>query len=86
MKPDEIRKGATFMAGFSVFVAAMAACYRLAGKDVNKLGGMVIKITVALGLMVGVCKLIGQLSPSEMAKGAVFAALDSQYLLQLLYS
>ena len=83
LKPDEIRKGATFMAGFSVFVAAMAVCYRLAGKDVNKLGGMVIKITVALGLMVGVCKLIGQLSPSEMAKGAVFAAGFSVFVASL---
>lgn len=73
LKPSEMAKGALFAAGFSVFVAAMAGCYRLAGNNVNKVGGMIIKITVALGLMVGVCKLIGQLKPSEMAKGALFA-------------
>ena len=73
LKPSEMAKGALFAAGFSVFVAAMAGCYRLAGNNVNKIGGMIIKITVALGLMVGVCKLIGQLKPSEMAKGALFA-------------
>ena len=73
LKPSEMAKGALFAAGFSVFVATMAGCYRLAGNNVNKIGGMIIKITVALGLMVGVCKLIGQLKPSEMAKGALFA-------------
>ncbi len=72
LKPEEMKKGAIFAAGFSVFVMAMSAAYRLAGDGVNKLGGMMIKLSIALGLMVGVCKLIGLLSPAEMAKGALF--------------
>lgn len=74
LKPEEMKKGAIFAAGFAVFVAAMAGCYRLAGGEVNKLGGMMIKMAIALGLMVGVCKLIGLLDYSEMAKGALFAS------------
>lgn len=74
LKPEEMKNGAIFAAGFTVFILAMAGCYRLAGNSVNKLGGMMVKVTIALGLMVGVCKLIAQLKPKEMQKGAVFAS------------
>ena len=74
LKPEEMQKGAIFAAGFTVFVLAMAGCYRLAGNSVNKLGGMMIKVTIALGLMVGVCKLIAQLKPEEMRKGVAFTS------------
>lgn len=74
LKPEEMKKGAIFASAFSAFVVAMSLCYRLAGNNINKLGGMILKITLALGLMVGVCKLVAQLKPSEMVKGAVFAS------------
>lgn len=83
LKPEEMKKGAVFAAGFAVFVAAMAACYRLAGDNVNKLGAMMIKISFALGLMVGVVKLIGLLKPEEMKKGAAFIAAFTVFTLAL---
>ena len=73
LKPEEMKKGAIFATGFTVFVMAMAGCYRLAGDNVNKLGSMILKLSVALGLMVGICKLIAYLKPEEMKKGAIFA-------------
>ena len=73
LKPEEMKKGAIFAAGFTAFVIAMAGCYRLAGNNVNKLGSMILKLSIALGLMVGVCKLISMLSAEEMKKGAIFA-------------
>lgn len=58
----ELLKGVEFVAGFTIFVAALAAVSRLAGKHIGKIGGTLIKISVAMGLMVGVVKLIGTLS------------------------
>lgn len=83
LKPEEMKKGAIFAAGFSAFVLAMAVCYRVAGDSANKLGGMMIKISFALGLMVGVVKLIGMLKPAEMKKGAAFIAAFTVFTLAL---
>lgn len=80
LKPEEMTKAAVFAAGFAVFVAAMAGCYRLAGDNVNKLGGMMLKITFALGLMVGVVKLIGMLKPEEMIKGLLFVGAFTKFI------
>lgn len=74
LKPEELKKGALFATGFTAFVLAMAGCYRVAGKSVSKIGRMMIAMTIAMGLMVGVCKLVGKLSNSEMERGAIFAA------------
>lgn len=83
LKPEEMKKGAIFATGFAVFVAAMAGCYRLAGDNVNKLGSMILKITFALGLMVGVVKLIGNLEWKEMAKGVAFISAFTVFVLSL---
>lgn len=80
---DEMKKAGVFALAFSAFVAVMAGLYRLAGNGVNKLGGMLIKMTIALGLMVGVCKLIAQLKPEEMSKATKFAAGFTVFVLAL---
>lgn len=74
LSTGEMLKGAAFAAAFVVFVAALSKITSTAGKSVDKLGGMMIKMAFAMGLMVGVCKLAGSLSASEMLKGAAFAA------------
>lgn len=70
LSPDEMKKGAIAMAAFGVFVIALAGASRLAGGSVNKLGGMLVKMSIAMLLLIGVVKLIGLLSPDEMKKGA----------------
>lgn len=74
LSAGEMLKGAAFAAAFVVFVAALSKITSTAGRSVDKLGGMMIKMAFAMGLMVGVCKLAGSLSASEMLKGAAFAA------------
>ena len=74
LSAGEMLKGAAFAAAFVVFVAALSKITSTAGRSVDKLGGMMIKMVFAMGLMVGVCKLAGTLSASEMLKGAAFAA------------
>lgn len=71
LSENDMVKGAAAMGAFVVFVGLLAAVSRLAGKKVDKLGGMLIKLSIAMGLLVGVVKLAGYLSEDEMKKGAV---------------
>lgn len=71
--PD-LGKAGAFMLGFTAFVGALVFVTKFSGKNISKVGSMLLKISIAIGLMVGVCKLINTLSPEEMIKGAGFAA------------
>ena len=73
LSAEDMVKGIAFMGVFIVFTGLLSAVTRLSGKGVGKLGGMMAKMAIAMGLMVGVCKLAGMLSAEEMLKGAVFA-------------
>ena len=70
----ELGKAAAFVSGFAVFVGALVFVTKFAGRNISKVGSMLLKISIAIGLMVGVCKLVNTLSPEEMEKGAVFAS------------
>ena len=82
-------KGAVFITGF---VAEMALVFAAFGKltsgktaqSISQVGSMMIKMSVALLLMVGVCKLVGTLSAGEMIKGGIFAAAFAGFVKLLL--
>lgn len=74
LSTDEMIKGAGFAAAFTVFVTLLSLASKLAGEHADKIGGMVLKLSIAMLLLVGFCKLAGQLEISEMLKGAAFAA------------
>ena len=74
LSAEEMLKGAAFAAGFAIFVRAITKVAKSAGNNVSKVGGMVLKLTIAMMLMVAFCKLVGMLSAEEMLKGAAFAA------------
>ena len=74
LSEDEMKKGAAFAAAFLVFTVALAGISHITGKNIDKLSNSLLKISLAMGLMVGVCKLSGTLSSEEMKKGAAFAA------------
>ena len=69
----ELGKAATFIAGFTAFVGALVFVTKFAGRNISKVGSMLLKMSIAIGLMVGVCKLVNLLSIEEMQKGALFA-------------
>ena len=58
--------------GMIAFIAVLGLISRY-GKDVGSIGKMMIKLSVAMILMVAVCKLASKLSYEEMLKGALFA-------------
>ena len=74
LSAEDMLQGAAFAAGFAIFVIAITKVAKSAGNNVSKVGGMVLKLTIAMALMVGLCKLISTLSAEEMLKGAAFAA------------
>lgn len=73
LSPEEMAKGGEFLSAFLLFTAGLAFITQFAGKGFNKLGGMMLKMSAALLLLVGVVKLVGTLSPAEAEKGIVFA-------------
>ena len=73
LSAEDLVKGVTFMGVFIVFTGLLSVVTKLSGKGVSKLGGMMAKMAIAMGLMVGVCKLAGMLSAEEILKGAAFA-------------
>ena len=73
LSAEDLVKGVGFMGVFIVFTGLLSVVTKLSGKGVSKLGGMMAKMAIAMGLMVGVCKLAGMLSAEEILKGAAFA-------------
>lgn len=73
LKADEIKKGAAFAGAFIVFVGLLSFISNFANRSVNELGSMLLKMSIAMLLLIGVVKLVGQLSDDEMAQGASFA-------------
>ena len=70
---DEVVKGVAFATGFTLFCGALSVCARVGGEATKSLGGMLVKMAIAMALMAGVVKLINGLSADEMFKGAAFA-------------
>lgn len=73
LTPEEMVKGGIFALAFAGFVAILSKIGNDTNEHISKLGGMVIKLTIAMALMVGVIKLVSMLTPGEMIKGAAFA-------------
>lgn len=71
---EDALKGVAFAAAFAIFVRSITAVAKDSGNNVSKVGGLMVKLAIAMGLMIGVVKLAGTLSLEEMLKGAAFAA------------
>ena len=70
LSPEEIIKGATFAAAFMLFVKALIKTVKMdSGSSIAKVGGLLLSVSISMALMVGVMKLVGMLSASEIAKG-----------------
>lgn len=74
LSPSEMERGAIFAAGFLVFVALLNTIALIPSHNISKLGGMLLKISIAIGLMVAVCKLTRVLTPEDIASAEQFLA------------
>ena len=84
LSPDEVNKGLEFAGVFTGFVIVLAAISYLAGDNIDSLGKTIKSIVVSMGLMIGVVKLAGQLSPDDMINGAKFAGAFLAFLSALI--
>ena len=83
---DQAKRGmislAAIASGMLVFLAAMGGISRYS-KDVSGIGGMMIKLSFAMLLIVGVCKMIGLLSPEDIGKGVLFSAAFAIFIMSI---
>lgn len=83
---DQAKRGmiglAAIASGVLVFLAAMGGISRYS-KDVSGIGGMMIKLSFAMLLMVGVCKMIGLLSPEDIGKGVLFSSAFAIFVMSI---
>ena len=81
LSPEEIAVGVGAMIIFGLFVKGMVLALSYGSdKQIAKVGGTLIAISVALGLMVMVMKLINTLTIGEFAKGVVAVALYAVFV------
>ena len=74
LSAEEMLKGAAFAAAFVLFVYGIKKAVSAdRGTEMAKLSALLLSVSFAMTLMVGVVKLAGQLSASEMLKGVAFA-------------
>lgn len=69
LKRSEIDRAIGMMSGFAIFMGILIAVSHFAGKEAAKAGLMMIEISIALMLLVGVMKFIGLLKPEDIYKG-----------------
>ena len=85
MDPEDIGKGVLVITLFGIIFTGLIAATRLAGKEIDKVGATLIKMSIAMGLMVFVIKLIAKIPESDISKGistmAKFGLLFAEFLI-----
>ena len=71
MEWDEMGKAAIGLGGLTAIVAVLIGITKLAGNNVDKIGGTILKISIAMGALVLVAKLISGMEWDDMGKAAV---------------
>lgn len=74
LKGEELLKGGLVIAGFVGVVALLSSITNLSGNGIDKLGGMMIKLSTALLLMTVAIKLISKLKGEDLLKGGIAIA------------
>ena len=74
LSAEEMLQGAAFAIAFTLFVGLLGKVTKTMDKELPKLGRLLLSVSISMALMVGVCKLVGMLSPEEMVKGGIFVA------------
>lgn len=85
MEPGELQQGIIVVGVLGSFLAAIIAVVTRNTVAIAKVGGSIIGITIAIGLLVGISKLAAKLSEEEFEKGAkvigVFGAMCAALLI-----
>ena len=81
MDPTDIIIGVIVMEAFILLMIQLGIANRLAGQNGDKFGGNVLKVSVAMGIMVLVMKMLSGMDPGDIAVG--IAVLEAFVILML---
>lgn len=86
LSPTEMVIGVATMVIFGAFVAILAKVAGNNGFNADKLGSMMIKLSIALLLMVGVVKILGEMDTWALLRGGIAITVLSIIIAQLVKS
>lgn len=75
MNDGDIAKGVVAIAAFEALFVGLIAATKLFNKDATKVGGVLLKMSVAILLMVGVVKLIAGIKSEDLTRGLITVTL-----------
>lgn len=79
MDEKSVQNGIAVIGCMVIMLSAMMLAVKLFGSD-NKCGGTLLAMSIAIGILAGVCILMGMIEPKQMAKGLIAVGLLSQFL------
>lgn len=83
LSDDQLIQAGKFIAGFAGLMVALGIAAAVGGEDFKKLGGTVLKLSIALLLIIGVIKLLYKLDADMLTHAAKFAAAFVGFVLLL---
>lgn len=79
MDEKSVQNGIAVIGCMVIMLSAMMLAVKLFGSD-NKCGGTLLAMSIAIGILAGVCILMGMIEPKQMTKGLIAVGLLSQFL------
>lgn len=79
MDEKAVKNGITVIGSMVVMLTILMRAVGRFGSD-NKCGATILAISVAIGILAGVCILMGMIEPKQMTKGLIAVGLLSQFL------
>ena len=79
MDEKSVQNGIAVIGCMVIMLSAMMLAVNLFGSD-NKCGGTLLAMSIAIGILAGVCILMGMIEPKQMTKGLIAVGLLSQFL------
>ena len=72
LSPDEMLKGAVFAVAFLIFVKKLTEITKIGSEEqMAKVAGTILAMSVAIGLLAGVCILLSLINITALAKGVI---------------
>ena len=69
MKPSVLGQGTLAIIAFVEIVALLTLITKMGGKNIDKLGDTLLKMSLAIGIMAIIVKMLGKMKPSVLAQG-----------------
>lgn len=79
MDEESVKNGITVIGCMMTMLVIMMAAVKFFGSD-KKCGGTLLAMSIAIGILAGVCILMGMIETKQMAKGLIAVGLLSQFL------